>query len=480
MFVRLLTFAALCTTSIVNAQVQPRDLDGDPLTVEAYYDPIGNITALAHPNLALLESFGVDAAGRSDCLEGVFCGETLPGIDRFGYMEWPTADSYITAMNAANYLGQSIWRLPSANFVYDISVDRWLGGNYELEQIYNQRFDMHLPTFPGHDYRYVTDHFHPVEGRAYMRWGSVYGTDTVVGSGLTRFVVWPILDGDVGGDVDDRVKVVCSDTDGDGFGWDGVGSCIATNYSFFADTVQPLEPRDLDGDMTTVDAYYHPQLDITWLADSRLAASFDLGLAEFMNQDGSFNSTFRAEQWLATLNSVQYLGYADWRAPSTVPTYELSFFNKLYDAELDVLMEMLPQLTEADGSEFQLLAGKYFVEGVVPLTYTLREANGNFFGNTDVPGFSDSHFAWPVHDGDIGTPLQSMDGNEGISPVNAATTNLECVDSDGDGWGWDGVQSCRVTGPDGSPVPVLTECIDTDGDGWGWDGEQSCLISARS
>ena len=134
----------------------------------------------------------------------------------------------------------------------------------------------------------------------------------------------------------------------------------------------------------------------------------------------------------------------------------------------------------ADGSEFQLLAGKYFVEGVVPLTYTLREANGNFFGNTDAPGFSDSHFAWPVHDGDIGTPLQSMGGNEGISPVNAATTNPECVDSDGDGWGWDGVQSCRVSGPDGSPVPVLTECIDTDGDGWGWDGEQSCLISARS
>ena len=42
-----------------------------------------------------------------------------------------------------------------------------------------------------------------------------------------------------------------------------------------------------------------------------------------------------------------------------------------------------------------------------------------------------------------------------------------CVDEDGDGWGWDGQQSCKV----GSGV-----CVDEDGDGWGWDGQQSCQM----
>ncbi len=57
-----------------------------------------------------------------------------------------------------------------------------------------------------------------------------------------------------------------------------------------------------------------------------------------------------------------------------------------------------------------------------------------------------------------------------LQTVNAqeVTTTAEpaaCIDSDGDGWGWDGTQSCRL------------DCIDTDGDGWGWDGTQSCLIT---
>ncbi len=49
-------------------------------------------------------------------------------------------------------------------------------------------------------------------------------------------------------------------------------------------------------------------------------------------------------------------------------------------------------------------------------------------------------------------------------------TMTDCIDSDGDGWGWDGSMSCRIG--------ELTrgECIDTDGDGWGWDGLGSCLI----
>ena len=51
---------------------------------------------------------------------------------------------------------------------------------------------------------------------------------------------------------------------------------------------------------------------------------------------------------------------------------------------------------------------------------------------------------------------------------SCAPLTTECIDSDGDGWGWDGTKSCRV-------APTVT-CVDTDGDGWGWDGNNSCRV----
>ena len=49
---------------------------------------------------------------------------------------------------------------------------------------------------------------------------------------------------------------------------------------------------------------------------------------------------------------------------------------------------------------------------------------------------------------------------------------VQCVDVDGDGYGWTGTESCRVPGF----VAVAGECIDFDGDGFGWNGVESCLI----
>ena len=51
----------------------------------------------------------------------------------------------------------------------------------------------------------------------------------------------------------------------------------------------------------------------------------------------------------------------------------------------------------------------------------------------------------------------------------------ECIDNDGDGWGWDGQQSCLINSPF---VTQPSACIDSDGDGWGWDGVKSCVIEA--
>ena len=73
---------------------------------------------------------------------------------------------------------------------------------------------------------------------------------------------------------------------------------------------------------------------------------------------------------------------------------------------------------------------------------------------------------------------------------------MECVDNDGDGWGWTGLNSCRTDGgtsngnsgdtdsdssggdeSDSNTSVQAGACIDNDGDGWGWNGVSSCLIS---
>ncbi len=59
-----------------------------------------------------------------------------------------------------------------------------------------------------------------------------------------------------------------------------------------------------------------------------------------------------------------------------------------------------------------------------------------------------------------------------------------CVDSDGDGWGWDGYRSCRIAEYElakaAEPTIAESGCLDFDGDGWGWDGVQSCIVEAQS
>ncbi len=63
------------------------------------------------------------------------------------------------------------------------------------------------------------------------------------------------------------------------------------------------------------------------------------------------------------------------------------------------------------------------------------------------------------------------------------SVNQNCIDSDGDGWGWNGIASCRVgTRPAAqtvNPQTVNQSCTDSDGDGWGWNGIESCRVDTR-
>lgn len=423
-----LFFVLLQCWATANAEMLPRDLDQNPSTVEAYYDTQFDITVIAHPNLPLSEKFGIPQAVESDCRDGIFCNQTVPGIDRYGFMEWPTADNYIAAMNTSNYMGYSNWRLPDAGFVWDRY--RWLGDTHELDEVLGSRHSMYLPVYGLWNYRFLTGAYHPTDGRAYVRWGSTTALGTSPADGLTRFAVWPVLDGDAGNEVGPAAQQFCSDFDGDGYGWNGTSSCVARDFSFFAEAIKPLEPRDLDGDLSTAEAYYHPQLEMTWLANSRLAQSRPLGLSNSINSDGSFDRSHVATEWINLLNQHVYLGYSQWRLPEARNTFEFRYLNSLYDSEFDVLAESIVRLTSGTGQRFELLEGGYFVDNNFRTLVTeLRDRSSHFSAYVDDIDWRDSYFAWPVHDGDIGTPV-----NE----------EAPCIDTDGDGWGWTGTASCKI------------------------------------
>lgn len=61
------------------------------------------------------------------------------------------------------------------------------------------------------------------------------------------------------------------------------------------------------------DAYYDTVLDITWLADTNLAATNAFGVAG-INGDGSLNWD-TANDWIDAMNSAMHLGIDGWRLP---------------------------------------------------------------------------------------------------------------------------------------------------------------------
>lgn len=60
-------------------------------------------------------------------------------------------------------------------------------------------------------------------------------------------------------------------------------------------------------------AVYDTDLDITWFADANLAVSNTFGISG-IKANGRM-TWYRADEWIAAMNAVSYLGYSDWRLP---------------------------------------------------------------------------------------------------------------------------------------------------------------------
>jgi uncharacterized protein (TIGR03437 family) len=73
---------------------------------QTVYDPIANVTWLANANLGASNTFGLPA-----------CTGVSPKacVNANGAMNWNSADQFIKNMNAAAYLGQTNWEMPTAD-----------------------------------------------------------------------------------------------------------------------------------------------------------------------------------------------------------------------------------------------------------------------------------------------------------------------------------------------------------------------------
>ena len=79
--------------------------------------------------------------------------------------------------------------------------------------------------------------------------------------------------------------------------------------------VLPLEGRlETAPGSGVYQAYYDPNINVTWLADANLAASNTFGVTG-IDTNGRM-SWYTAFDWIAAMNASSYLGFSDWRLPS--------------------------------------------------------------------------------------------------------------------------------------------------------------------
>jgi len=246
-------------------------------------------------------------------------------------------------------------------------------------------------------------------------------------------------------------------------------------HTFIATThADTLQPRDLDGNQSTIEAYYFEPLDVTWLKDANLGLSETFGLArgpitDYSNTVTAEGSMLRGSLnlFFTTMNQSGYFGYSEWRLPVAQGEGDSGCSVQMPAGETNLTWGSGCSGPEA-GQFNQFLLMQYGALDATPFTNlddTRRGLDSSgpsgrhhfTFGENDQLQFCASGRCyvgqvWAVHDGDIGKPV-------------------DCIDTDGDGWGWNGVTSCRLE-------VVASACVDTPpvGDGWGWDGVTSCQL----
>jgi len=118
--------------------------------------------------------------------------------------------------------------------------------------------------------------------------------------------------------------------------------------------------------------------------------------------------------------------------------------------------------------------------------------NGEWFcASFKINGLSSLSLLASANTGLASGPVASTVNLVEPSNQNVIVSQNACIDSDGDGYGWDGHATCKpeptnartpasvtVVSVSGSSIISDGVCTDSDGDGWGWNGRSSCKIDS--
>ena len=95
-------------------------------------------------------------------------------------------------------------------------------------------------------------------------------------------------------------------------------------------------------------AYFDTVLNITWLADANLAATNTFGVSGIGS--GGLMSWDTAQSWIAAMNTATYLGFTDWRLPtSTQPDSNCSGHLGNLDYGTGCIASEMPHLYNLNG-----------------------------------------------------------------------------------------------------------------------------------
>ncbi|MCA1977615.1 MAG: PEP-CTERM sorting domain-containing protein [Thiobacillus sp.] len=201
-----------------------------------------------------------------------------------------------------------------------------------------------------------------------------------------------------------------------------------------------LQGRDLDGDLTTVEAYYDTTLDITWLKDTRYAYTSGYDADGYMSWD-------EAKTWVSNLsfyNPLTQETYGHWRLPEVRPVNGVDFMYgiavngtadrgsniseqgtpyagstgsemaHLFYNTLDIKSQCDPQLSGAGDcvaqADWGLLSAPfnvdhnrgYYWSGTSYLPFQGRAWSFTIDGRQEDQGVGVAYNAWAVHPGDVG------------------------------------------------------------------------------
>jgi len=280
----LLTFVAVPSAA---ADLSP---GSDAQTV---YDSTLHVTWLANANLA----------GSSDGQFGV------PGINPSGSMSYATAQAWVEALNASNYLGHDDWTLPVTPpsdptcSTRGTHQERFGVGCTEsaLGNLYSGASSLHL-SYPNTAVSIAPNTVGPFTNfQPYLYW-----SDTTAGSkGWQSF---SFANGFQGANTDNHVMYVLPMFQGPPPGTNFVACGQSSSCG--------LQPTP-DGSLV-----YDPVTNVTWLADADLAATMSIPCEGCtINPDGSMTHS-SAEAFKDAMNSYNggtgWLGVNAWLLPPTV------------------------------------------------------------------------------------------------------------------------------------------------------------------